>query len=308
MVKVYQQAVDINELYLPFKTQVWHHCRSKVISFLSVTLQRTLKVYIDDKNTRRLFPGWIQSGRTYLLTLIMLHVSRFCSSSVIYWFFTSIFLRKPSDWFPSAVNHWYLLWLPPSDLMGMLPGTEVSRCPLIRPTACSPPTVSLPSHRPALQEPPPSLHSHWKQAETGSCHETYELFMMSSWVGLSWVCLLTVIEPPLPLFSVNLLFLSRPSILPEVAPWADLQARRHGAVQGGLTALPRSLHEQQWGESQHRPQQWKPALNVAAQLSPDHTRVETEWRHPRTCWRVRRSGSEGRSLMCYFIFVCMMAA
>lgn len=82
------------------------------------------------------------------------------------------------------------------------------------------------------------------------------------------------------------------SLLPEVASRQVLQARRHSAVQGGLAALPRSLHEEQGWELQQQPEQGEPTLHVATQLGPDHAWVKRERRHARACRkgedRVRR--------------------
>lgn len=71
-------------------------------------------------------------------------------------------------------------------------------------------------------------------------------------------------------------FASTLFLLPEVSSGSFLQARRHGTEHGGLTSLSGSLHEQQGREAQQHPQHGEPALNVTTQLSPDHTRVETE--------------------------------
>lgn len=68
-------------------------------------------------------------------------------------------------------------------------------------------------------------------------------------------------------------------LLPEVLSGSLLQARRHGAVHGGLAALCGRLHEQQGREAQQQPQQRNPALNMTTQFGPDHTRVETERRN-----------------------------
>lgn len=67
-----------------------------------------------------------------------------------------------------------------------------------------------------------------------------------------------------------------PCLLPEVASRQLLQARRHSAVQAGLAALPRSLHEQQGWELQQQPDQGEPTLHMATQLGPDHAWVKRE--------------------------------
>lgn len=132
--------------------------------------------------------------------------------------------------------------------------------PSVPPAERSPPTASSPRRRPAPLEPSPSLHSHWKQMNwfkwffTGFMLQTDRNQTNTSKRQSA----------------------SAPSLPPEVAAGLGLQPRGQSAVQRGLAALHRRLHQEQRRHAQQRPQQGEPAVHMTTQLRVDHARVETE--------------------------------